>query len=215
MSFDPRRHYQDEAVARDYDRERFGSMAGRIFQVAQFHALERALRDVAPGATVLDAPCGTGRIAGALVARGFRVTGVDLSHEMLCVTRRRLPAVNGHLRLHRADICALPFPDGAFDVVLSMRFLPHFGPESRRPMLAELARVSRRWVVMSFSVSNPWHRGRRILKSWLRHSLPTRHPVTGAELQEDLRAAGLAERSRHWTLPIASEELLVVCRTVR
>ncbi|MCK9875528.1 class I SAM-dependent methyltransferase [Frankia sp. Ag45/Mut15] len=40
------------------------------------------------GARILDAPCGSGRHSLALAARGFRVTGVDLSAEALDHARR-------------------------------------------------------------------------------------------------------------------------------
>lgn len=39
------------------------------------------------GARVLDAGCGTGRVGGALAARGHHVTGVDLDRELLGAAR--------------------------------------------------------------------------------------------------------------------------------
>ena len=47
----------------------------------------------APGASVLDAGCGTGRIAIELDRRGFDVTGVDLDADMIEVARRKAPAM--------------------------------------------------------------------------------------------------------------------------
>src|SRR5260370_35089779 len=52
--------------------------------------LLRALRP-APGARILDVPCGYGRHAAALARRGFRVVGVDLSRAMIAEARRRAP----------------------------------------------------------------------------------------------------------------------------
>jgi SAM-dependent methyltransferase len=40
---------------------------------------------LAPGAAILDIGCGTGRHSLALARRGFRMTGVDLSPEMLAI----------------------------------------------------------------------------------------------------------------------------------
>ena len=37
----------------------------------------------APGAHVLDVPCGNGRLSFALAGRGLRVTGVDISPEFI------------------------------------------------------------------------------------------------------------------------------------
>src|SRR5260370_30981167 len=51
--------------------------------------LLRALRP-APGARILDVPCGYGRHAAALAGRGFQVVGVDLSRPMIAEARRRL-----------------------------------------------------------------------------------------------------------------------------
>ncbi len=46
----------------------------------------RALK-LAPGARVLDVPCGNGRHALELAARGFHVTGVDLAREFIAEAR--------------------------------------------------------------------------------------------------------------------------------
>ena len=61
---------------------------------------------------VLDLCCGTGDIA-----RMFRahVVGVDFTHEMLQVARRRRPPTL--LQLVQADALRLPFLDNSFDVV--------------------------------------------------------------------------------------------------
>jgi len=44
--------------------------------------------------SILDAGCGTGRIARELVRRGFEVVGVDIDAEMLAVARRKAPGSN-------------------------------------------------------------------------------------------------------------------------
>ncbi len=44
--------------------------------------------DLAPGVEILDAPCGHGRIANRLAARGARVTGLDASTLFLDLARR-------------------------------------------------------------------------------------------------------------------------------
>ena len=53
---------------------------------AEVAFLEKALR-ISPGARVLDVPCGHGRHALALSRRGSRVTGVDLSANLLGAAR--------------------------------------------------------------------------------------------------------------------------------
>jgi SAM-dependent methyltransferase len=69
------------------------------------------------GQRALDVGCGPGALTGELAARLGRgcVTAVDPSAPFADACRRRLPDV----RVEIAPAEALPFPDGAFDVVLS------------------------------------------------------------------------------------------------
>lgn len=53
---------------------------------------ELLLQDLPSGAHVLDLCCGTGQRADTLTQRGFRVTGVDNSEEMLRFARQNAPA---------------------------------------------------------------------------------------------------------------------------
>ena len=89
-----------------------------------------------PGDKVLDAGCGKGRIAAALVARarGLEVTGVDLSEEMLRHVPREIPTRCGSL-------LNLPFPDGAFDGAYCVEALEHVG--NPQGSVRELCRVVR------------------------------------------------------------------------
>ncbi len=65
-----------------------------------------ARRGVAPGARLLDAGCGTGRYAAELARRGYRVTGLDASLELLALARRRPDA--SAVTLVAADLATLP-----------------------------------------------------------------------------------------------------------
>ena len=75
------------------------------------------LLDPTPGARVLDMPCGFGRHSRLLAARGFRVTGVDLSEAYLA--RARAAEGGGEVTWARADMREFRRP-GAFDVALNL-----------------------------------------------------------------------------------------------
>ncbi len=65
---------------------------------AHYHGLALAvldkilLRDLPAAAHILDLCCGTGHLTQALARRGYRVTGVDASQEMLRYARENVPA---------------------------------------------------------------------------------------------------------------------------
>ena len=63
------------------------------FQCAAFPVLEQIWLDRLPKAAhILDVCCGTGSLAARLAARGYRVTGLDHSLEMLARARANAPA---------------------------------------------------------------------------------------------------------------------------
>ncbi len=63
---------------------------------------------------VLDAGCGTGRVAIELHRRGIPVVGVDADESMLAEARRKQPA----LGWHQLDLAGDPIPGGPYDLVL-------------------------------------------------------------------------------------------------
>ena len=93
--------------------------------------------DVPAGADVLDLCCGTGAVSVELGRRGYRVTGVDRSPQMLDVARRRLgqdatlveadlarPAVVPGAGRYAAAVCTFDsvnyfVADGALDALLA------------------------------------------------------------------------------------------------
>ncbi len=102
-----------------------------------------ALAGVAPGAEILDAPCGYGRHSIPLARAGYRVTGADRSPVLLDEARRR--AGEGEWpRWVEADHRELPFDDATFDAALNLfSSLGYRGEEGDRRTLGELRRVLR------------------------------------------------------------------------
>lgn len=132
-------------------------------------------------ATVLDVPCGTGRLHGELRSRAS-YTGVDVSAAMLA-------AAPADTRLVRASAWALPFREDAFDAVVCCRLLHHLETrEERATLVAELARVARRYVIASFWDAGSWHAWRR--RTGRRGGHDHRRAVPRAELRALLEEAG-------------------------
>ena len=191
-----RRGWSAAPLADAYDRRRFGSVLGqRKHKNDVTRVLKTMARHLPPevrgeGGLVLDLPCGTGRLGGALAAAGYAVVGADLSREMLCQAVATAGSPNGMLC---AEAERLPFTDEAVDVVLSLRFLIHIQDASaRRGILAEMARVTRHLVIGQ--VRDPRslkYRSRRVRRA-LGASLDLREPsLTRPELVEELKASDL------------------------
>ena len=94
---------------------------------------------IEPGVRALDVGCGTGALTAALVERlgAANVSGADPSEVFVEACRGRLPAVEVVV----AGAEALPFGDGAFDVVLS-QLVVNFMADAEGGV-REMARVTR------------------------------------------------------------------------
>jgi demethylmenaquinone methyltransferase / 2-methoxy-6-polyprenyl-1,4-benzoquinol methylase len=90
------------------------------------------------GGSVLDVATGTGLVAAALVERGFRVTGVDQSPEMLVRAQARF---GGRVELVESSAETLPFSDASFDHLTFTYLLRYV--DDPAATLVELARVVR------------------------------------------------------------------------
>jgi SAM-dependent methyltransferase len=94
-----------------------GSLYDEAFTAAQVDRIETML-GLEPGSRVLDVPCGEGRVARELAARGHRVTGVDITPHFLRQARGRADERGVDLDLHHADMRELPWED-EFDAAVN------------------------------------------------------------------------------------------------
>ncbi|MGE3978780.1 MAG: class I SAM-dependent methyltransferase [Nitrospira sp.] len=76
--------------------------------------------NIAPGARLLDAACGSGQLALMAAKDGIDVTGVDIAANLVKRARARAQAEGLRTRFEEADIESLPFDDASFDVVVSL-----------------------------------------------------------------------------------------------
>ncbi len=152
-------------------------------------------READRGATIslLDVGTGAADIPVALLAdwqrRGRRldITAVDHRREVIDAARAALPTLadTARLTLEVADGRALPYPDGAFDVAHCSLVLHHLDEREAVTLLRELARVSRRGVIV-----NDVARGRRFWAvAWLLAHVATRNRYTRHDAPLSVRRA--------------------------
>jgi SAM-dependent methyltransferase len=111
--------------------------------------------EVKPGQRVLDVGCGTGVVAVTAARQGAKVSGLDLTPNLLERARENARIAGVDVDFIEGDAEALPYPDGSFDVVLS-QFGHMFAP---RPAIAvrEMLRVLKSGGRIAFSTWPPEH----------------------------------------------------------
>jgi SAM-dependent methyltransferase len=96
---------------------------------------------VPPPARVLDAGCGTGRVAARLAELGYDCTGVDVDPSMLAVARREHPGLRWVLA-DLGDLGGAGALAGGYDLVLAAgNVIPLLAEHALQPTVTELARV--------------------------------------------------------------------------
>ena len=182
-------HYQDPDIAQQYDAKRFENWHGRISNFVE----ARTLGDIVDQyfeseGTVLDIPCGTGRLLPVILSRGFCVTGGDISEEMLRVARYRL-STNPLSSFKLVDAENLPFSDNYFDYLTSFRLMCHLPSYVRKAVLSEMLRVASKIIVVNyhFDSLSPLAVFNRIF----RRSCCSVYPLREQDLRRELKEMGV------------------------
>jgi len=175
VDVDPARVRDDHATWLEHSRAAWDARAERWHARAEVNALAPdraaeldriwgALR-LSRDARLLDAGCGSGQWAIAFTERGARVTGIDLSPEMIRFARDDANACGLEIEWRTGDVTRLADPLAVFDAIHA-RVLLQFLPDVPAA-LRELRRVLRPGGRLLASVPgalSPIYRA-----SWMRH----------------------------------------------
>jgi trans-aconitate methyltransferase len=132
-------HYERHAFSWDADR-RAASWLDRP-------PIERFLNFLPPGATVLDLGCGGGSpVALHMVAKGFRVTGIDSSPSLISLCRTRMPDQEWIV----GDMRSLAL-DRRFGGILAWDSFFHLRPEDQEAMFRIFAAHAAPAAVLMFN----------------------------------------------------------------
>jgi ubiquinone/menaquinone biosynthesis C-methylase UbiE len=169
--------------------------------VTQRGRVLRAL-ELREGERVLDIGSGPGLLANemaALVGPNGRACGIDISEDMLAMSRKRC-ADKPWTEFKKSDATNLPYPDGSFDAAVSTQVYEYVADIPQA--LAELYRVIRpggRVVVLDTDYDSlviyteSQARMERVLSAWNEHFVHAGLPRT---LSRQLRDAGFTVRQR-------------------
>jgi len=204
--------FTEEGV-RDYERRRYRGIDQRIVHARETRLIERhftAIRAAGgfpeAGAAVLDLPCGYGRFSKLLRNHARRLVNSDLSFEMVKRAALAVPVATVSVRAGtsasvRARAGAegvvanakqgLPFNDGVFDVVFSLRFFHHVhDARDREAILREFRRVTSGWAIVSFYRTSGFHGLQRRLRRKFHKSRTNIKMIERGAFEREAAAAG-------------------------
>ncbi len=152
----------DEQIARKYQTRKPAKHLGEM------RLVDRTFDLVPMKHRVLDSPSGGGRVTLHLAQKGYSVTAADLSDAMIAITRENVAANHLNCAVEKQDIEKFTYADRSFDTVICFRLFHHFPTlEIRRRAVAELCRVARKYVALSYYSPLSPASVRRIVRSKL------------------------------------------------
>ncbi|WP_196887444.1 class I SAM-dependent methyltransferase [Aureivirga sp. CE67] len=154
--------YYDK-LASEYDEDRFSNTYGKYIHQQERKVLEKYL-DKNNIENNLDIACGTGRILD------FSATGMDISQEMVKVSKEKYPEKN----IIQGDAETIPFEENSFKNITSFHLFMHLDLETTKSILTEVHRVLEKDGLFIFDIpsekrrkltnykSENWHGGNQI-----------------------------------------------------
>ncbi len=200
---DPRvlARYNSQEGADSYRDEYRKKLHRKLSDRLERRLFERLFEHTGKVESLLDLPCGRGRLRSLFLEHAGTVVEGDWSFPML-VGNRGDNGPNERVGYVRASGLALPFGDDSFDAVASIRLNHHMDEESERERhVRELMRVARRFVIVTFYDYHSFKNRLRRLRAPLNGKRPKR-TLSVAQVQELAKAAG-------WRLVVAPALSLV------
>lgn len=137
----------DVETSSDAYATRFRGRTGAWMLAVQERAVLSLLNEhVGPGARILDVGGGHGQLAIPLIREGYRVEVIGSAPS--CSHRIEAYVASGECEFKVGNVIDLPYADGSFDALVSVRMLTHCDQWER--LVSEMCRVSRGPVVTDY-----------------------------------------------------------------
>jgi ubiquinone/menaquinone biosynthesis C-methylase UbiE len=143
------------ADAASYDAVRYTGPAKEYKQAIMANAYTRLVGPLR-GKRLLDVGCGTGRGVVELTHEADLAVGSDVSLDMLSLAEGKASS-RTNCAFSAAYAQQLPFPDGVFDVAISLNFLHLFTLQTQGEMIAEMKRVVKPGGILVLEFDNALH----------------------------------------------------------
>jgi ubiquinone/menaquinone biosynthesis C-methylase UbiE len=195
---------QDLDVAQSYTRRKERKHSSEMRLIAT------AISSLPNPMKYLDIPCGAGRATILLARKGNTCMSADIGDGVLEVARNEIERAGVESEILKLDIEHIDLPDNSVDAPLAFRIFHHFpDSEIRRRVIAELCRVSNRYVLISYLTPWSYTNIKRRLRAALGGKISRQHATPLSEVQAYFRQHSFNLVDDHAISPLSSLHLAV------
>jgi len=176
----------------EYERKRYRGLDQRLVHKREKKILRKILQKVGDGSMlVLDVPCGYGRFSDMILKKDLSLVSSDISFYMVKRTREKSSHPAYPLAVVADVKKALPFKQGVFGILFSIRFFHHVHRKhEREAILREFSRVTSRWTVLSYYQMNFLHFLQRKLRRKIKRSKTRIKMIPRKDFESEVKCAG-------------------------
>lgn len=195
---------QDPDVAQRYTRRKESKHSSEMRLIATaISTLPRPMK-------YLDIPCGAGRATILLGRMGNTCMSADIGDGILEVARIEIEKAGIETEILKLDIEHIDLPDNSIDAPLAFRIFHHFpNTEVRARVIAELCRVSSRYVLISYLTPWSFTNIKRRLRAALGGKVSRQHATPLSEVRAYFGAHSFKLMRDHAISPFNSLHLAV------
>ena len=157
---------------------------------------------------IIDIPCGTGVLGNIFSNFPSFVIASDISREMMGLARKDYSKSNfgGFIQ---GDITMIPFKERAFHCVVVLGLMHRLPAGIRKQALKEVVSLSKRFIIVSYSIDSTSQRIKQWLIKKLRHSHSSAPaPASMGDILKELKDNGLVLKRKYKVMPLLSAEVV-------
>jgi ubiquinone/menaquinone biosynthesis C-methylase UbiE len=209
------KRYQSASYAQKYTQEYLGgldlkSLRSRIIAGFEKSIIERLIKGVVEnGDVVLDVPSGSGKLGQTLSIFPVKIVAGDISLEMMSLARGEY-ARDKLIKLLRLDARVMPLKDNCIDIVICLRLFQRLPKDVRCDILNEFQRITRRYLIISYSYESITQRMRGRLRGLYDREKTMFCSVSLRDIRLELEEAGfILKKARHVVARLSSEVIIL------
>lgn len=121
----------------------------RVKSTRSLKLLETIVKKMPKKGKVLDVGCGAGYpVSQFFVKRGYGVTGIDLSNEMIKIAKKNVPEGN----FIKQDMLKMNFPENTFNIIVSFFAIIHVPREQHQKILKKMYKLLKKQGILFISM---------------------------------------------------------------
>jgi ubiquinone/menaquinone biosynthesis C-methylase UbiE len=168
---------------------------------------------MAPGSTLLDMPCGTGKLGAALCGYPVKIVAADLSLQMMVLASAEY-SPGKLLGFMRFDARNIPLGAGSIDHIVCLRLFHRLPYDVRAKVLKEFRRIVKSSLIVSYSYISPFQTLRNSIRRLYDREKQSFYHETIANIESELRETGFSPLKLRHVLFGASSEIVILSEAV-